>query len=152
MPSTNQITTRRNLFRIGAAAAVTATAPYAMAAVGRGDDAELLAMIARADALWARQCEVNARHIGLVRSLLSPEREFHPDEEYIEAMKDPRAAALGREIKALEDAASALDEPIRSFRPNTLEGAVAQAAFLRHNDDFQENLLANLRRIVEGLA
>ena len=50
-----QSTTRRNLFCIGAAAAVTATArpAAAMAATGSGADAELFALLAEEERLWS---------------------------------------------------------------------------------------------------
>jgi hypothetical protein len=142
---------RRNI--LGAAGAFVGGAVVAVPAVAgisTGNDAELLAMIAKAEELWAQYEETHHRHINLVISLLSPERESHSNEEWFEAAKDPDAAALEREGKALHDAALALDEPIRNFQPKTLEGAVAQADFIRDDDDFKEIVLANLRRIVEG--
>jgi hypothetical protein len=149
--TTTQSPTRRNLFRVGAAAAVAVSVPAAaMASAGHGSDIELLAMIAKSEALWVRHEDVNYRHIELTKSLLSPECHSHSDEEWIEAMKDPRAEALGREVKALGDAAMALEEPIRSHIPCTLEGAVAQAEFISGDVDFKEILLANLRRIMEA--
>jgi hypothetical protein len=71
-----------------------------------------------------------------------------PDEDWFEAAKDPRPAQLGREVKALYEAAEALEDPIRNYKPQTLEGVVAHADFIHDDDDFKKIVLANLCRIM----
>jgi hypothetical protein len=146
--TTTQSSTRRNLFRIGAAAAVAVSVPVAaMATVGHGNDAELLAMLAESDARNAHLWELHTRIMKMIHELLPGSDSL--DLKFQEAAKEPRIVALEREQKVLDDAAGALDERIRNFKPQTLEGTVAHAEFISGDDDFKEILLTNLRRIME---